>query len=62
MITLIIGLGSDVKDFISLHHLLVSMALLTDLRVELPSELNYLRFIALQAGHFVEAMTIRTSG
>jgi hypothetical protein len=47
MVAFIIGLSSDHEDLVSLHHLLIRMALLADLCMKLLPGLDHLRFIAL---------------
>ena len=47
MVTFIIGLSGNEENLVSLHHLLVSMALLTDFRMELLSECHHFGFVSL---------------
>ena len=47
MIALVIGLGGDEENLVSLHHLLVCVAFLANLRMELLSEFHRFGFIPL---------------
>jgi len=48
MITFVIGLGGDEKNFVSLHHLLVCMTFLADFGMELLTEFRRFWFIPFQ--------------
>ena len=50
MITFVIGLSGDEEDLISFHHLLVCMALLTDLGMKLLPKFHHLRLIPFNMG------------
>jgi hypothetical protein len=58
MVTFVIGLSGDEKNLVSLHHLLVPMALLADLCMELLPKSHCLRLITFQKRNFMKAVAI----